>query len=59
MSWRPKRLKAIRKRLNALRRELHDLKAERVSLEDTCEHREFDGMDRCVACRVIDAGDIG
>jgi hypothetical protein len=51
MSWRPKRLAAIRRNLNKLRREIRALKAERRGLEEACDHREYDKDDRCIACR--------
>jgi hypothetical protein len=50
MSWQPNRLKAIQREMNQLRRQLKVLKAERLAIEEKCEHKQFDQADRCVAC---------
>jgi|GEM_PF-2203930 len=53
MSWQPNRLREIKKKMNQLRRQLNVLKAEYRTIEETCEHKEFDEVDRCVGCGAL------
>jgi len=46
-------LREIKKKMNQLRRQLNVLKAEYRTIEETCEHKEFDEVDRCVGCGAL------